>query len=320
MNKGFVILTEAGDNIGFGHLKRCLSLQTKFQSEKLNCSIFINVEGEYDFQNENNITLINWIDSLNLIFPLVDENTLVIIDSYRATKKVYDLFTKKSIKTIVIDDFNRMDYGNVQLILNPNPYFDKITYDNQTTTTIIGGEDHIILSTPFIESKKSKIDSKSKLNQICVCIGGSDYKNILPIVLNQISLTEFNDIIVITGNEEQIHKLKNEYDQFKFKCNLNSEEIYDVFQNSKLVISGCGQTLHELSSIGKKTIGICYDYDQKMNQEFYLKKSFLKYSLFADDISDLQHIVLEEYENDREVCATKSSEGLNNIYNSLMRI
>lgn len=320
MNKGFVILTEAGDNIGFGHLKRCLSLQTKFQSEKLNSSIYVNVEGEYDFQNENNITLNNWIDSPNLILPLVDENTFLIIDSYRATKKVYDFFTKKSINTIVIDDFNRMDYGNVQLILNPNPYFDKFLYENQTNTTIIGGEDHIILSTPFIESKKSKIDSKSKLNQICVCIGGSDYKNILPIVLNQISLTDFNDIIVITGNEQQMHKLKNQYDQFIFKYNLNSEEIYDVFQNSKLVISGCGQTLHELSSIGKKTIGICYDYDQEMNQKFYLNNAFLKNSLFAEDLLGLDQIIVEEFQNNRKILKTNASKGIEKIYNTLIQL
>lgn len=320
MNKSFLILTETGNNIGFGHLKRCISLQSKLHSKKLNCSIYVNIEGEYDFQNENYLISINWINNPYLMLPLVDDNSLVIIDSYIAPRKVYDFFTKKSIKTIVIDDFNRIDYGNVELILNPNPYFHKKKYKNQTISNFYGGRDFIILSTPFINLKKTKINFKNELWQICICLGGSDYKNILPKVLSQITLLNINNILVIVGNEEQERALSIYFDQFTIKYNLSSEEIYEVFQNSKLVISGCGQTLHELSSIGKKTIGICYDNDQTLNQEFYLNKSFLKYSIFAEDLSGLNQMILEEFQNDRKIHNTITSNGLENIYNLLIQL
>lgn len=318
MNYRYIILTEAGDSIGFGHLKRCMSLKDVVQSEIKKCIVFVYSKGNYEFEKNNEIHLKNWIDDPKLVLAFVNDKSILIIDSYIATRQVYDFFVKKLIKTVVIDDYNRIDYGKVELILNPNPYFEKKTYKNQSTPKIYGGKDFIILSSPFINKKDT--NHKLKFSQISILIGGSDYKNILPVILNQISLLDLKKVIVVLGNSKQLKKLKITFEKFTFKHNLTSKEIYQVFENSKLVISGCGQTLHELSSMGKKTIGICYDEDQKLNQKYYLNNSFLKYSIQAEDLSNLLNIVREELSNQRKIKPSNNYYGLENFKNLIINL
>ncbi|MBU78923.1 MAG: hypothetical protein CMD29_02220 [Flavobacteriales bacterium] len=314
----FVFLTEAGDGIGFGHLKRCISLKNKIQSEVNKCILIIFSKGEYIFEKNDEIFEMNWIDDPKLVLPFINDKSILIIDSYIAKRQVYDFFVKKLTKTVVIDDYNRIDYGKVELILNPNPYFEKKTYKNQSISKIYGGKDFIILSSPFINKKDT--NHKFKFSQISIFIGGSDYKNILPVILNQISLLDLKKVIVLLGNSKQLKKLKTTFLKFTFKHNLTSEEIYQVFDNSKLVISGCGQTLHELSIMGKKTIGICYDEDQKLNQKYYLNNSFLKYSIQAEDLSNLLNIIREELSNQRKIKPSNSFLGLENFKNLIKNL
>ena len=309
----YVILTEAGEGIGFGHLKRCISIKNKIQSEVNNCILIIFSKGEYKFEENDKIIKMNWINDPKLVLSFINDKSILIIDSYLAKRHVYDFFVKKLIKTVVIDDYNRIDYGKVELILNPNPYFEKKTYKNQSISNIYGGKDFVILSSPFISRKENS--HKLKLSQICILMGGSDYKNILPVILNQISLLDLKKVIVVLGNSNQLKKFKTSFKKFTFKHNLTSDEIYQVFENSKLVISGCGQTLHELSIMGKKTIGICYDEDQKLNQKYYLNNSFLKYSIQAEDLSNLLKIVREELSNQRKIKPSNNFFGLENFKN-----
>lgn len=71
-------------------------------------------------------------------------------------------------------------------------------------------------------------------------------------------------------------ELKGKYREIRVLGRLNESDMLHEFLKAKVVISGCGQTLHELYYLGKKTVGVCIDHDQIMNQQYYLNINFLK--------------------------------------------
>jgi spore coat polysaccharide biosynthesis predicted glycosyltransferase SpsG len=56
-----------------------------------------------------------------------------------------------------------------------------------------------------------------------------------------------------------------------------------LFQSSDLVISACGQTLHELACLGTPFIGILTGDDQRYNQAYYIENGVLGGLIRFDD-------------------------------------
>ena len=63
--------------------------------------------------------------------------------------------------------------------------------------------------------------------------------------------------------------------------------------NSEVIISACGQTLHEIASINRSTIGIGIDIDQIPNHKFYNSINFIKRNLWWDQ-KELEEEVKKE--------------------------
>ena len=67
----------------------------------------------------------------------------------------------------------------------------------------------------------------------------------------------------------------------------------DEIINSDVIISACGQTLHEIASINRPVIGISIDKDQVLNQKYYFDIDFLKEKISWDD-DELEKLVSKE--------------------------
>lgn len=118
---GFVVVndlkvaffTEAGTNIGMGHLVRSYTLYEKF-SENFDTDFFL--DSDVDFSNNfSNIKKFQW-DS----FFLEKKYDVIFIDSYLASSEIYSLVSKSCKLTVYIDDFGRIDYPK-GIILNFAP-------------------------------------------------------------------------------------------------------------------------------------------------------------------------------------------------------
>ena len=82
-----IILTEAGKNIGLGHLSRCSALYEEAKEREINVRILVN--GDYRDHGifpELEIEYVNWPDPL-FVKSLISKEDYVIIDSYWASYK-----------------------------------------------------------------------------------------------------------------------------------------------------------------------------------------------------------------------------------------
>jgi spore coat polysaccharide biosynthesis predicted glycosyltransferase SpsG len=283
MNCSFIILTELGYGVGLGHYTRTRALyETLLEKNEIGVMYVNQVNDSKLYPYAINC---NWLQDLNFL-DKHNPNIKVIIDSYLMDTDFLKLASIKYKNIVILDDFNRIDYENVKLIINPNVYFSDINYNNQSVK-VLGGSNFVILRKSFTQLSQYSTKNSEKL-KILLTIGGSDYRNIVPKLI-EIILNNTNHELVVISPEV----LKSNFDCNRLKLFkiLDEQEMYYQMQYCDIAISACGQTLHELASVGIPTIGISIDFDQKFNQKYYHTENIIPNIINWDD-QDLEHKIL----------------------------
>ena len=313
------ILTEAGRNIGFGHYSRCKAIVENLIPYDIKKEFLVNCREDELFDSE--IKNIDWINKIESINP-TEKNHVVLIDSYLADEKIYSSLKSRFRKVIALDDYNRIIY-DVSLIINPNLCYKNIDYSNQKTK-IKGGKSYVILRNVFREISNKKINKES--SKILVTLGGSDYRNLLKIIVNLSQ--DFPELqwTIINPENKKLERLMPKTILLK---TIDSESMASLMLDSDIVISGCGQTLNELVSIGTPTIGICIDDDQVCNQNYFFENKFLNRKNFWNDSHlktklKIQINELLKYENRKGIFKNSrdliSKNGVINLIEEIIKI
>ncbi|MCW7482137.1 glycosyl transferase family 1 [Leptospira kanakyensis] len=265
-------MTEFGTGIGLGHITRIKVIETYLKKNNVTTKIIL-----YERRETYGTDQSSWVNNLSWLDSVKKFNT-VIVDSYLASDDFFQKIRDKFQKIVVIDDYNRISYP-VDLLINPNVFFDKIDYSNQIAKCV-GGMDFVLLREIFWNKRFELLSVRPK--SILVSLGGSDYRDLYPLIA---SLADhYKEMTFICPERRSFDILKSMSPLVSVKGLLNESEIFDAYLSSEVVISGCGQSLHELFQLKKKTIGILIDKDQKYNQEYYLSNGFLVYkNIWSDE-------------------------------------
>tara|TARA_B110000091_G_scaffold209952_1_gene251956 strand:- start:395 stop:1342 length:948 start_codon:yes stop_codon:yes gene_type:complete len=310
-----LILTEAGKNIGFGHLTRCTAIYNYLEDNSFEVDLIVNLNEaltpNLGFEN------IDWLN-INPEF-FANKYNLIIIDSYLVSKSWLLGLKNKQTVVVHIDDYNRIIYP-VNLIVNPNIFLESLDYSNQTTK-YIGGPDYLILRKPFrLKKEKSIYNGKPRL---LITLGGSDYRNLLPKLIKwSTDLNLFKISIIAPEGIEVLSK------GVRVLPLLDANSMANEIINSEVIISACGQTLHEIASINRSTIGIGIDIDQIPNHKFYNSINFIKHNLWWDQ-NELEEEVKKELirladssnrEKDLKIDFKVNKDGVKNVVNEIIKL
>lgn len=279
MNK-ILILTEAGKNIGLGHFTRCTAIKNCLEDYSYEVDLIVN----YDATKTTNIGFenVNWLNIKPEFFA--NKYNIIIVDSYLVSQPWLLGLRNKQTIVVHIDDYNRINYP-VDLIINPNVFAESLDYSNQTANCI-GGANYIILRKPFrIEKKKSNYNGKPRL---LITLGGSDYRELMPRLIDWSTEIDLFKISIIVPEGIKISSK-----EIRVLPLLDAQLMANEIIESEVIISACGQTLHEIASINRSTIGIGIDIDQIENHKFYNSKNFIKHNLWWDQ-DDLEEKVKNE--------------------------
>ena len=272
------ILTEAGKNIGFGHITRCTSIYQAF--EKLGIESQLIVNGDENVQyllRDTTCEIFDWLNDRQLLFEILNNVDIVFIDSYLAD---YDLYEKISnlVETVVyFDDDIRIKYPR-GIILNGAVFAEEMPYPKRKEVNYLLGAKYAPLRKVFWDVPARPI--RDNLETIMVTFGGADACNITPKVLKLLvdNHPELLKKVIIAkgfGNITEIEKLKDNNTELIYLP--NTSEIKNIMLDTDIAISACGQTLYELARIGVPTIGICVAENQLRNIHGWEKTGFLEY-------------------------------------------
>ena len=277
-----LILTEGGDGIGFGHLVRCAAIGAHFQERGGSVAMMIDYRGDGFYQTGLSASRVRWRENTGHLATQAHRHPLVLVDSYLAEPGFFSFLHQHFSKVVVLDDYNRIRYA-ADLIINPNPYGDSLDYGNQHARRR-GGQAFVIVRDVF-RNMTSRPNWKASLDRIVVTVGGVDAHALLARIAGWLSDTNVG-VQLVAGSEALRAKL---YDQFgpgerlDILGLLDAEAMCRVLRQADLVISACGQTLHELAVLGRPVIGICVSDDQRRNMTAYHRAGFLPAEIYWDD-------------------------------------
>lgn len=260
------IRVDGNAQIGLGHLVRCIALAQMLKSDFEISFVCKKIP-------ENNVNEIKAL-SFNLIIiksektfiSLVQNDTIVVLDSYDLDSDYQKIIKDKGCKLVCIDDLHDKVFF-ADLIINHAPNIDPIDYQAQIYTQYALGLDYVLLRPVFLNKAK-----QPTVNQVIqtafVCFGGSDTKNITQTVVNiLIGDTRFTKIIVVTGAAyNYLNKLKESIGnntRVVLYHAIDSETMCNLIADADLAIVPSSGILQEAIAVGCKIVSGMYVENQK---------------------------------------------------------
>ena len=286
----YLLLTEAGEGIGFGHLTRMIAVGEALHKLGVNLRMLVQWEGE---PSESILEGRTWISSCvwrqNPVAKLMEFGAnAALIDSYRLNINGYIDLKNSGIKLAVMDDFYRLAYP-ADVIINPNCYGVSSAYQNHAKQAI-GGQEYVILRGDVAGAAGSFV-VREKCNRVLLTLGGSDIKKLgfsLSIALAEQGW-QVNWIAPNHRNKQVPHPNVSILGTQTALGFINSVRDVDV------VLCGGGQSLHEIACIGAPCVAIELGDDQRLNLQFYENAGFLKSRLQCAS-SNLIQDMLQQFE------------------------
>lgn len=259
-----IIRADANEQIGTGHVMRCLSVAKAFALRGIE-ALFVTADEKGNAlieQNGFHSVCLNsvWTD-LEAELPALQfvinkyQPSFLLIDSYFVTQNYFQVLSKL-VKTAYIDDMNK-ERWDVDAIINYNIFASVFNYSwyNTTRTKLIIHPRFAPLREEFKNCPEHTINTYVK--DIIVSAGGADPEHITKKILKKIcSVTpdiRFHFVVgALNPRLEEIKSLASE--NFNAVLHINESHMSDLMKKCDIAISAAGTTLYELCACGIPTI------------------------------------------------------------------
>lgn len=308
MGEIIYIRADANEEIGTGHIMRCLSVAKKI-TELGGKVVFIIADYQpYEMIQEKGYETIcinsQWDDleqEINKMTALCNYRQIkkLVIDSYFVTKLYLENLGRVA-KIIYIDDLDKFIYP-VNLLINYNFYAGDMDYEikyKNTITKLLLGTAYVPLRKEFENIPQRKFRG---IKKILITSGGTDKYNMIGNILGRILKSPYYkdiDIYCIIGRFNiNFEKLKQQYCSFSNIHILNN--VYNMgfyMQECDLCITAGGTTIYELCACGIPSV-LYSIADNQLNAS--MKVSSMGLFAWAGDVR-----------NDMDACLDKIEESI----------
>ncbi|MBN1930571.1 MAG: UDP-2,4-diacetamido-2,4,6-trideoxy-beta-L-altropyranose hydrolase [Desulfobacterales bacterium] len=290
MSGTLLIRADATAQIGTGHVMRCFALAQAWKKHSGNVFFISYCENQYiqnlikhsgiDFIKlespfatseelndtfsviENIIPKSHDIETMTSTFPNQPSSknaTWVVVDGYHFHEEYINGIHNAGFRTLVIDDMAHLPYYHADIVLNQNIHADVSTYRCDKNTTVLAGNDYVLLRSEFLSWKNWKKSISQIPKTLLVTSGGSDYHNVNLKVIKAIQSTNVSNIVVyiIAGpSNPYLALIKKELKHSVFSSKLlhHVENMPELMARADLCISAGGSTCWELAFMGVPTL------------------------------------------------------------------
>ena len=260
-----VFITEASQEIGIGHLKRCFALAMEFAKDR-NSNIEIIVpeicSGNLQILQDSKFTYFSFIDRLESLRNEKAQDILLIVDVITSFYDQFiEEFSNKNVKIFGIDDFTQRNLNYTANFAPPTSVMPGHFTEIQKKSNFIGWNWVPIQKELWVASK---LVSKNRENNILLLFGGSDAGGLsLPSCKYFGQSSNENQFTLICGPlvPENISKAcetaANEFANIKVL--KSPSNLYELMARSFFSITSFGHTFYELIALKSNPLGIYRD-------------------------------------------------------------
>ena len=285
------IVTEGYHNTGYGHITRCLSIYQAFQLRNFAPTLYINGdEACKSFLNNSSYELFNWLKEPELLFEMIINSDIIIVDSYSVDKKFYETIASITSLPVYIDDNVRLEYPP-GTIINGAINAETLTYSSEGVRTTLLGAKFIPIRKEFWEVPEKLV--KLEIQTVFLTFGGQDIRNLTPRVLSVLvkNYPEWKKIVIVGSGFENIAQIEEAKDELtKIYHSPSAGEMVKLMLDSDLAISAAGQTIYELARTGVPTIAVAVADNQMFHLNGWIKEGFIASEISYKNINLEQKI------------------------------
>jgi len=262
-----VFRTGGGKQVGFGHIRRCLSLAHALRSFKVD-SMFI-LDGDtkaIDIVKSEGYpaTLIDGDDFAETSSEVRKSGArAVVVDSYSHPASYVTSLKLNGNRLVVLDDLAN-EFLPVDLVVNGTAGAEDLPYAADPSIAYLLGCPYILLRPEFENVVQRSYDA---VRRVLVTLGGSDAFDLTPRVVEWVrSVFPDVDIDVVVGplslNRTEIQAAASRLE----KVHLHHEpDMGRLMRACDVAVSGGGQTTYELAATGTPTVAIRVAPNQTLN-------------------------------------------------------
>lgn len=266
MKPKLYIRADSNSQVGLGHLMRCIAL-AKMLRDEFSIVFYCNEISEiFISEIKNDDFDLVMIENESEFLEKITLKEIVVLDGYNFDTEYQRKVKAKGCVLVCIDDLHDKDFV-ADLIINHAPGINASDYKAQPYTKFALGLEYVLLRPPFLEQAK-KLRVISRFENVLICFGGSDFKNLtLKVLGSVIKFKEFNKIIVITGPEystsaEFLQLVQSDY-RIRHLHSLNEKQMLTSMLEAELAIVPASGILFEVLAAGCFAISGYYVENQK---------------------------------------------------------
>ena len=290
-----IFRADAGTDIGYGHVMRCLSLAHALREVKIRC-VFVscdNVPGEVITRNGFEFVALNtdqeeMLSELEKVERIIKKLSprFLVVDSYRVSR-VYMQAMRGLAPLVYIDDVKSFPYP-CDVLVNYNIYGEEWAKDylrDQAPfeTKLLLGLKYAPLREEFAFCPPRTVRKSAK--NILVSTGGADTQDVSRKILTIIQKMpqwegiHFHFLVgALNPYKQQIETMASEMENVKL--HFQTKRVSDLMQMCDMAVSAAGSTLYELCACGIPTVTYILADNQIPGAKAFAKQKLM---LFAGD-------------------------------------
>lgn len=207
MNNSVKIRCDGSSEIGLGHIVRCISLAYMLKSDFDISFYCISIPESLKADILNNGWSFTKLEYKSDFEEHLTGNEIVVLDGYQFDSTYQNKIKEKAAKLVCIDDFSNQ-YFYADLVINHAPGVSEEDYEGESYTKYLLGPEYALLRPEFLNIDFKKNQLKEEVNNILICFGGSDFKNLSSKIINWLPSNNYNVTVIIGYTFQHWDELK----------------------------------------------------------------------------------------------------------------
>ncbi len=262
-----LIRTEGGPSIGFGHVRRCLSLAQALREQGADVLFLVNDDAAIRSQiasvgfeakpiaiDQDPDSTVQWCNTLR--------PQAVVVDSYRFEGPWFEALEPSTRCVIAIEDLANRHVPVEVVVVNCTPDGDRRRPNAQHAC---GTPRYALLRPEFARPFERRISSDVK--RVLITVGGGDPHRLTPRLIewtrHALGPVLLDVIIGPLFDDTVLSQLNGDHPGVTY--HRQPEHMRDLMLSADLAISGGGQTTYELAATGTPTIAVQVVDNQEKN-------------------------------------------------------
>jgi len=262
-----VFRTGGGKQVGFGHIRRCLSLAHALRSLNVNSSFVLDGDtkaSDIVTAEGHAASLIDDDDFTETAKEVLNRSAVaVVVDSYSHPASYLKNLKSMGRRVVVLDDL-AADFIPADLVVNGTAGAEALPYASDPSVSYLLGSSYILLR-PEFENVVER--SYEPVRRVLITLGGSDGFDLTPRIIDWVqAILPQADIDVVVGplfrNSSEIESATIGADKVHLH---HAPDMGLLMRTCDMAVAGGGQTTYELAATATPTVAIRIAENQTLN-------------------------------------------------------